>query len=245
MSVSKEKKYVAVFDVLGFKSWIKAEGSQKIFTFMKGFMNLMTKVSLPKAVANEDMTVDMKPSLISQISFSDTIVFYSQDDSYESFSTILKVCAHFLNTVICGSRRPIRGALAHGEFYVEPENNACVSQALIDAYELEQKQNWLGMTFHKSIEGSTNFKRAQKEFPLLIIQTQIPFKKRRGEKFALNWTNKIIGPVTFNVMECLDECQERQSDLIENDDVDEKKKLEIKIAQTKEFIEYCQKLTPD
>ncbi|CUV02159.1 hypothetical protein MGWOODY_Clf848 [hydrothermal vent metagenome] len=45
--------------------------------------------------------------------FSDSIVFYPRDDSYECLRTILAVCGESMNSVIYGSSRMVRGAIAY------------------------------------------------------------------------------------------------------------------------------------
>src|ERR1017187_21848 len=130
MLVNSGSRFVAFFDLLGFSSWIDDEGSMEVFTYVRGFLNLMIRSSLPGSVVHPDMSVELKESNMGFINFSDSIVFYSRDDSGECFETMLKVCGEFMNGVICGPSRMMRGAIAHGEFFADPESNAYVGKAL-------------------------------------------------------------------------------------------------------------------
>lgn len=241
MIVTEGNRYVAFFDILGFKNWVETEGSWKVFVYIRDFMNLMIRACMPKSVVNADMSVDLEPSIISYINFSDSIIFYSRDDSYETFRSMLKVCAEFMNVVICGPTRVIRGSLSHGEFYADPENNAYVGHALIDAYELEEKQDWLGVSLHSSIENTANFIRAQKEFPRLIIQSLEPIKGSSNKPFCLNWIDKDVISSSFNALKSLDDCLNKGLETIK-DDPEKAEKLKIRISNTREFIEHCQKI---
>jgi hypothetical protein len=121
----------------GFRSQV----IQEVFTYVRGFLDLTIRSSLPGSIVNADMSVIVANSDIAYINFSDSIVFYSRDDSYECFHKLLRVCGEFMNLIICGPSRMVRGALAHGEFYADRAANAYVGKALIDAYRLEGAQD--------------------------------------------------------------------------------------------------------
>lgn len=241
MFVSEGNRYVAFFDILGFSSWVETKGSKEVFDYLRGFMNLMIQASMPDSVVNPDMSVDLKQSIISYVNFSDSIVYYSRDDSYEAFCSMLKVCVEFTNVIICGPTRMIRGAVSHGEFYADPENNAYVGKALIDAYKLEEAQDWIGVSLHSSIEGTENFTRAQNEFPHLIVQSLVPLKQSSKKPFCLNWTDNGIVHASYNAFRSLDDCLKIGLDTAK-DNEKEISKLQKRISNTREFIEHCQRM---
>ncbi|OQX18457.1 MAG: hypothetical protein BWK75_06635 [Candidatus Altiarchaeales archaeon A3] len=248
MIVTEGNRYVAFFDILGFSNLVETEGSKEVFIYTRGFLDLMIRSSMPKSVVNPDMSVDLKPSIISYINFSDSIVYYSLDDSYEAFRTMLKVCANFINVVICGPTRMIRGALSHGEFYADPENNAYVGKALIDAYQLEKDQEWLGVSLHSSIENTANFIRAQKEFSHLIVRSLVPLKGSSNKPFCLNWIDQDVIIGSFNVLKSLDDCLNiglKCLNPLKDNPKETKKeteKLKKRISNTRKFIEHCQRM---
>jgi hypothetical protein len=241
MIVTEGNRYVAFFDILGFSNWVETAGSREVFVYTRGFLNLMIRSSMPESVVKPDMSVDLKQSNISYINFSDSIVYYSLDDSYEAFRTMLKVCAQLMDVVICGPSRMIRGALSHGEFYADPENNAYVGKALIDAYQLEEAQDWMSVSLHSSIEGTDNFVRAQKEFPRLIVRSLVPLKGSSNKPFCLNWTDPDVISGSFNVSKSLYDCFNRGLKALK-DNPKEIEKLKRRISNTREFIEHCQKI---
>ena len=175
MLVESGNRFAAFFDLLGFKSWIDDEGSLEVFKYVRGFLNLMIRASLPGSVVHPDMSVDVKATNMGFINFSDSIVFYSRDDSDECLETMLKVSGEFMNGVICGPSRMMRGAIAHGEFYADPETNAYVGKALIDAYLLEEAQDWLSVSLHDSVVVLPQFARAQTKFPNYLVKALVPW----------------------------------------------------------------------
>jgi hypothetical protein len=173
MLVTEGERFVAFFDILGFGSWVENEGSKKVFTYVRGFLNLMVRSSLPGSTVHQDMSVDIQKSDIGYINFSDSIVFYSRNDSYHCLKAMLTVCGEFMNIVICGPSRMLRGAIAHGEFYADPKANAYVGKALIDAFYLEEDQDWLGLSLHDSVEAVKYFQQALNEHNGYIVRSLV------------------------------------------------------------------------
>ena len=169
-------------------SWVESAGSMEVFTYVRGFLNLMIRSSLPGSVVHPDMSVDVPESNLGYISFSDSIVFYSRNDSYDCFKTLLDVCGEFMNAVICGPSRMIRGAIAHGEFYVDPEANAYVGKALIDAYSLEGRQDWLALSMHDSLVALPQFTRALAEHPGYIVRPLVPLRDSEEMPYCINFS---------------------------------------------------------
>jgi hypothetical protein len=62
MLVEDGKRYVAFFDLLGFSAWLDAEGSAEVFTYVRGFLNLMIRAGLPGSVVHPDMSVTLGQS---------------------------------------------------------------------------------------------------------------------------------------------------------------------------------------
>ena len=238
MLLTEGKRFVAFFDILGFSSWVENIGSKEVFTYVRGFLNLMVRASLPESIVNQDMSVELSKSDIGYINFSDSILFYSVDDSYQCLKTMLKICGEFMNVVICGPSRMLRGAIAHGEFYADPKVNAYVGKALIDAINLEGDQEWIGLSLHKSMEKVKDFDKAKEEHKGYLIESLVPLKENRKKLlFSINWANKKYLDVSFNAMKSIELCHKRGLESLK-DNPEELIKLERRIQNTKDFLEY-------
>jgi hypothetical protein len=235
MYVGDGKRFVAFFDILGFGSWVESDGSKEVFNYVRGFLNLMIRSSLPGSVVHPDMTVDLIESNIGYINFSDSIVFYSQDDSYDCLKTMLKVCGEFMNIVICGPSRMIRGALAHGDFYADPESSAYVGKGLIDAYHLEEQQEWLAFSFHRSVEVLVEFERALIEYPGYIVRSLVSLHKTNEKPYCINWASKRYLNPKFNARRSLLDCYRRGLKSLRGN-LHECEKLKRRIRATREFL---------
>jgi len=238
MLVTEGERFVAFFDILGFGTWVESEGSKKVFTYVRGFLNLMVRSSLPGSTVHQDMSVDIQKSDIGYINFSDSIVFYSRNDSYHCLKAMLTVCGEFMNVVICGPSRMLRGAIAHGEFYADPKANAYVGKALIDAYKLEEDQDWLGLSLHDSVEVIKYFQQALNEHNGYIVRSLVPLRSNSNKKpYCINWANKNYLNASFDAMRSIELCYKRGLESLK-ENPKELVKLERRIKNTKDFLEY-------
>lgn len=257
MNCYEGKRYVVFCDILGFKSWIQAEGSKEVFNYVKGYLDMMIKASMPGATVNADMTVNYTEEHISYIYFSDSIVFYSKDDSYDSFKSLMIAANAFMNTFITGVSYMVRGGIAYGEFYVDTETNSYIGQALIDAYALEESINWLGLCFEQSVVDTPNFSKFQQEYPGIIHPSLVPTLRTNLRPYALNWAdngrdkngvatprfpkpeNRLNSGSSFDAYESLRVCLERRKKEIGDNPI-ELRKVEERINNTIAFIEHCE-----
>ena len=126
--------WVAYFDILGFRNEVrKHEG------YLQGLVDLYYEVLLRKIRSVEAYW----PDKVFIYWFSDSFLFYTLDDSLESFSCIEQETRHFFIGAI-EDKIPFRGALTMGEFYADEKKHVFVGQALIDAHDFAEKQNWVG-----------------------------------------------------------------------------------------------------
>ena len=192
MLLDDGKRFVAFFDILGFGSWVENVGSMEVFTYVQGFLNLMARSSLPGSVVHPNMSVDVPSSDLGYVMFLDSIVFYSRDDCYECLKTMLAICGEFMNSVICGPSRMVRGAIAYGDFFVDPEVDAYVGQALIEAYRLEGQQDWLALSLDASLTATPQFDKALEEHPGFIGRSLAPLRDSDEKPYCINWADKSI-----------------------------------------------------
>lgn len=235
MLLDEGNRFVAFFDILGFGSWVESEGSKEVFTYVRGFLNLMVRASLPGSVVHPDMSVDVPESNLGYVTFSDSIVFYSRDDSYDCLKTMFAVCGEFMNAVICGPSRMVRGAIAYGEFFVDPEASAYVGQALIDAYRLEGRQDWLALSLHDSLTATPQFSRALAEYPGYIVRPLVPLRDSEELPYCINWANKNYINAYFNARRSLEVCYRRSRTALRGDRR-ELKKLSRRVKNTRDFL---------
>jgi hypothetical protein len=123
------KKWVACFDLLGF--------SKLTNNSINHAFNHVERCLLE---AKQKSLCDQK---LRRAWFSDTFLFYSEDDSSSSFHAIDFLSKNFFEMAILRNI-PVRGAMACDEFYADETNRIFIGRALVDAFRFGEKCNWVG-----------------------------------------------------------------------------------------------------
>lgn len=158
------KTFIGYFDLLGFKEFVQ----KNEHTIQKqGMYNLFRDMG--NAIANGEVVQqpdggyipDLSDSKIKVLNFSDTIIFWTEDDSYSSLSEILEVI-FFFNYTSTIHFFPARGTLLHGEIehvYYDQKNdkggayfiNSVFGSGIVEAYQKAELADWSGATVDSSI----------------------------------------------------------------------------------------------
>ena len=127
--------WIVYFDILGFSSWVQDNPC---------FVLEQYEAALQASTVSDTVMVD-------KIHFSDTFLFYSIDNSPQAYSWLQCIAKNFMLRCIY-KKIPLRGAIAHGEFYVDKSKGVYFGKALIDAYKEAESQDWVGLIIEKSAE---------------------------------------------------------------------------------------------
>jgi len=157
------KKFIAYFDYLGFKQFIDNNDLdyQKKVVF-DNFRDIESALGQDKSKeAPHGYIADLSNSRINCINFSDTVVFWTNDDSEASLIEILQVAYKF-NWQAIDFFFPARGSIVYGEIeYVNFEQkneagglynvNSVFGKGLVRAHEKAEKQHWAGTVLDDSL----------------------------------------------------------------------------------------------
>lgn len=150
------KKFIAYFDLLGFKDFIYKNDldSQKgvfneIFVFIEKSLAENKFSKTPKGVM-----ADISNSTINVTNFSDTIIFWTNDDTQNSLEEFVRV-TYLFNWQMIRFTFPLRGAIVFGEIehinFKQNNNggglyniNSVYGKGIVDAYIKAESQNWAG-----------------------------------------------------------------------------------------------------
>jgi hypothetical protein len=143
-----DSRFVAFLDLLGFKDKVMRKKHSEIY-------NELSKLSRLKGIIHENAALKIHPKFqdceVSIISFSDSIVLFSKNDTFESFEYFLIA----LRTIFSNSIREkiaLKGGISHGEISVNTAEQIYFGQSIIDAYLMEEDVNYLGVVAHSSID---------------------------------------------------------------------------------------------
>jgi hypothetical protein len=193
---------VALFDILGFKEMIlnmPLEELARRYEYVIGkcadYFNYHLSDEFRKLSIFPNHPVG-KPFCNKYI-FSDSIILFSEDGSSESCLKLL-IYAWRLSQQLLVSGFPSRGAVTHGEVYVNDAQKIFLGKALTDAYELERSQKWIGASIDFSVfkafpDLSTLIKSEDYIFRDLFMEYDVPMKDEKILKMrTLNWRWNLI-----------------------------------------------------
>lgn len=136
--------FVALFDILGFKSMVNSLGTEKVHAKMcRAFLpSIGMAASVGFVDAGGRRTPVLDPRGVRFLVFSDTVVFSTADDSLESFTKIVSAASKSMASGF-GLGMPVRGAIGYGDL-LRDEGPVVLGTAVLDAHELEGRQKWAG-----------------------------------------------------------------------------------------------------
>ena len=131
--------YLAFIDILGFKDYLLERNSSQMFDEYERILEEAT---------NHDEN-------IKYLLFSDTIILTLESRSEENKNSIFRACSVLLYELV-SNNIPVKGGLTYGEYEnrIIKDSKIIFGKALIDAYTIEQKQNWVGILISPKVIGS-------------------------------------------------------------------------------------------
>jgi len=142
------ERWLAYFDILGFSALIEKHHP---YFILEMYEDALKASHIPQSAE------------INRIHFSDTFVFYSADDTPQSYAWMQSVAKNFVYTCVYKSI-PLRGAIAFGEFYANEEKNIYFGKAFIEAYQEAESQDWIGLVLTKTAEARVHQYNNEEEY---------------------------------------------------------------------------------
>ena len=197
------KRWLGYFDLLGVKQLYQERSHIAIFVALSSTIEKFKD----HATAWEN---------IGRAWFSDTFIVYAVDDSAESFVAIDNISRWFFYFLITGGI-PVRGAISCDAFYVDTENDLYFGEALMEAYEYGEAQDWIGLLLCPSAEERLEQLGLPAKNRLNYAYTDIPYNKRSshldqnlpacilGNWVSVNYQNPVIERLSQMKERILDE----------------------------------------
>ncbi|MCL4517672.1 MAG: hypothetical protein M1587_00575 [Thaumarchaeota archaeon] len=235
--------FVAMADVLGFKTLTEKQDNALVLA--NQYKNFLTEVlDRTRAVLSLKTGVGDEKRVGLEIQhqvFSDTLLLWLvlpvsdgisvQQKLGDPMSILFQLelffkAIPFLILVGLQHRFPLRIGIAYGKCVIEPDERVYVGQAIVDAHEMEQSQQWMEVAYHKSCVDVLRHNRDfveilddLKEFGYLC-EYQVPPKPSESNKEAKNkltWTTNwpILGLKHFHGLNILTRCEEYRDEAID------------------------------
>ena len=193
---------IALCDMLGFSKLVRGNQLNTVVENVLGWFRKVLHFSINKDEWLETVPpfddID-KNSKIGLAWFSDTILLFTREDSDESLRELLQTVAWLLFATINSTTR-MRAGIAYGDAFIDPQNAMYVGIPIIDAYQMEQKQQWAGAALTESaVERVPEFVRGGNFADWPILPYNVPLKNNETlSTLAVNWTYGIHNEYPFH-----------------------------------------------
>ena len=135
--MAPDDRYLLFIDILGFRQLVQKNSADQIYEKLDACL-----------CTHHDY--ERLNSAFSTIYFSDSIIFWQRVPGYRR-KHFLDMCSisSTIFTSLLSQNIPLRGAVSFGQFVVKRDSadrhDVFFGNALIEAYETQEKENWLGM----------------------------------------------------------------------------------------------------
>jgi hypothetical protein len=178
------KRFVCFLDILGFKDMVMRKSHSEIYEMLSRFSKAKNKLqNLTKS--NLQVYYDTDNYIVT---FSDSIVIFSKSDRFEDLEYLLFSTSWLFNQALKNNIQ-LKGGLAHGEVSLNKDDQIYFGQAIIDAYNIEEDVNYLGVVAHNSIdEYLSNQNLIDSDlFQAYLFESKTPLKSGHITHHNLNW----------------------------------------------------------
>jgi len=186
------KYVIALCDILGFSDLVKNHPLDTIVDdvlgwFRQALHHSINKNGWPEIVPKLD-EIDNN-SKIGLAWFSDTILFFTREDTDKSLQELLQTVGWLLFETMHYTIR-MRAGIAYGDAFIDPKNAIYVGVPIIEAHQLEQQQQWSGAALPKSASDRVpEFARNGGFADWPVLPYNVPLKKDKAiYTLAVNWT---------------------------------------------------------
>lgn len=172
---------VAVCDVLGYGEYIKRHSLDEAITHIRSIKDLARKSILTGYTPDGDIT-----EFVGHMTFSDTVVFYSLRDNILAFEHLIFAALRILAVPLLYPQYRFRIGISYGEFHYDNQENLYVGKALVDAHELEKKQEWIGAVLSQEAFEKVETTAGGRVY---LMKYNVPLKNDERESlYVINWT---------------------------------------------------------
>ncbi len=209
------KKFITYFDFLGFKNFILNNDSDYIKKRIGHILrDIEFAIGQGKTTStNYGVIANIENSRINCLNISDTVIFWTNDNSLESFEELLKVSFEFNWRIIY--HFPIRGSLVYDDIgiisgFQENKNggsynvNSIYGKGLVNSHIKAENLNFASCVIDNSaIEKIQEFGNIEEIIGVVAIKYDVPYKNGEIKKpeYVLKYIiNKTLDSVSLKNM---------------------------------------------
>jgi hypothetical protein len=198
MSISHgHQRFVAHIDILGMSALV-AKDPELAWQLLSQLVEARNDAHATEITFLDTAERIATPDQVQTVTFSDTVVLFTKGAQLNDLRTILIMATHLMSQALhlCV---PVRIGISVGTFFFNLKDSMYAGPALIEAYHLGEKAQWIGITtsaevYRRSIEA--NLQSGESD---IVIPTPIPIYGGNEPGYAVNWPvvlrNSISAPL--------------------------------------------------
>jgi len=171
-----DTRYVGCIDIMGFKDLVARKSHGDVYEMMLRVSKAVESIASLLKNFHSDREDDVAVTL-----YSDSILVYSKDASYDSREIFVATIANLTNALF-KERVPFKGAVAFGEMTLDFANSIFFGQPLIDAHLMQEELSYYGVVVHATAE---NEKGHNIDEDYAIIEYNTPFKSGTAKHLTI------------------------------------------------------------
>lgn len=186
--------FVAFLDIMGFRDRVFREKHDVVKKMLESLRPAIediekdAKKRLQDQLRFQEKTDVTTTSSIYPVSFSDSIILFSNDDSDDSANEVIIDAAYIFSEAI-DKEIPMKGAIAFGEMTVNIDKSLYFGKPLIDAYDLQNELLFYGVVLHHTFESRLGEKGMGDILESELVQHYpVPMKLGKVSHNSINWT---------------------------------------------------------
>lgn len=185
------QRYVAHLDILGMRA-LTARDHHEALTMLVALHAARTTATQTSIESESFDDPIHTPEMVKSVAFSDTVVFYSNADTPRDFKAIFMAVVYLFSRAL-HLRVPIRIGISKGIFFADEQHSIYAGPALIEAYDIGEASQWLGIVLSPSAAKDAIMQKMRKGNSHIIVDWDLPTKTGTVKASVANWPVALEG----------------------------------------------------
>ena len=182
---NRDLRYVAHIDILGMSELV-AKDMDEAWGMLSDLVAVRDRANtLAIEFTDAGDTVNVQGT-IKMVTFSDTIVLFTKTHSPSELRTMIVLVTEMFHKAIV-SCVPVRVGISLGKFYYNDIKSMYAGPALIEAYRIGERSQWLGISLADSVKDAAIELRMTSNDLDVVVNWDIPCKTGNINGYAINW----------------------------------------------------------
>jgi hypothetical protein len=180
-----QQRYVAHLDILGMRALTGRDHREAWDMLSELEQARTTAIRTSIEFENSDEPIHI-PEMVKSVVFSDTVILYSNADTPRDLHAIFNAAVYLFSRAL-HRHVPIRIGISKGIFYADEKRSMYAGPALIEAYDIGEMAQWLGIVLSASVANEPVLQNLKKGHSKSVVDWDVPTKGGTFKASVANW----------------------------------------------------------